>query len=140
MPEPKPGMVMRYDYLWSNEAAAGGDQGKDRPACLVAASDASATPRFVVLLPITHTPPSGDTVGVEIPRRVREALGLDDARSWVVVSDHNVDEWPSAGMLPLPGRPGVFAYGFVPPRLFTEIKIRFIALAEQGRSARVRRE
>jgi hypothetical protein len=140
LPEPKPGLVVRYDYLWSHEAASGRDQGKDRPACLVAASDASAAPRFVVLLPVTHTPPTGDTVGIEIPQRVREALGLDDARSWVIVSDHNVGEWPSAGVLPLPGRQGVFSYGFVPPRLFSEIKARFVALAEQGRSARVRRE
>src|SRR5258707_15718107 len=52
----------------------------------------------LVLLPITHTPPSGDTIGVEIPQRVQEALGLDDARSWVIVSEHNVDEWPTAGL------------------------------------------
>lgn len=140
LPEPKPGLVLRYDYLWTHDAAAGRDQGKDRPTCLVAATDESATPRFVVLLPITHTPPNGDTVGIEIPERVRQTLGLDDARSWVIVSEHNVDEWPSAGVQPLPGRPGVFSYGFVPPSLFGEIKSRFIGLAEHGRSARVRRE
>src|SRR5712664_3832972 len=38
-PEPKRGFVARYDYFWTHEAAAGGDQGKNRPACLVAASD-----------------------------------------------------------------------------------------------------
>jgi len=140
LPEPKPGLILRYDYLWTHDAAAGRDQGKDRPACLVAASDASATPRFVVLLPITHTPPSGDTVGIEIPERVRQALGLDGARNWVIVSEHNVDEWPSAGIQPLPGRQGTFSYGFIPPSLFAEIKSRFIGLAERGRSARVRRE
>ena len=53
LPEPKPGLVIRYDYLWSREAAVGRDQGKDRPACLVAASDSTTLPRFVVILPIT---------------------------------------------------------------------------------------
>jgi hypothetical protein len=81
LPAPKPGLVVRYDYLWTREAAVGRDQGKDRPACLVAASDPATTPRFVVLLPITHTAPTGDTVGIEIPPRVRQALGLDDAPS-----------------------------------------------------------
>ena len=57
MPEPRPGLVIRYDYLWLREASAGRDQGKDRPACLVAASDWSLQPRFVVILPITHSPP-----------------------------------------------------------------------------------
>jgi hypothetical protein len=83
--------VIRYDYLWLREAAAGRDQGKDRPACLVAASDASAKPRFVIILPITHSAPSGDTVGIGIPPRVRRALGLDEEPSWVIVSEHNVD-------------------------------------------------
>ena len=138
-PEPKPGLVIRYDYLWSREAAAGRDQGKDRPACLVAASDSATTPRFVVILPITHAAPSGDTVGIEIPPKVRQAIGLDDAPTWVIVSEHNVDEWPNGGLSPIPGRPGIFSYGFVPPGLFAQIKAKFLELSEQGRAARVRR-
>jgi len=97
LPDPKPGLVIRYDFLWSHEAAAGQDQGKDRPACLVAASDSLARPRFVVLLPITHTPPAGEMIGVEIPAAVKQAIGLDEAPSWVIVSEHNIDEWPNAG-------------------------------------------
>src|SRR5277367_2084614 len=116
IPQAKPGLVMRYDYLWSREAEVGRDQSKERPACLVAASDSSADPRFVVILPITHTEPRGETAGVEIPAKVREFLGLDDERCWVIVSEYNVDGWPNAGLAPLPGRPGHFSYGFLPPR------------------------
>ena len=139
LPEPKPGLVIRYDYLWTREAALGRDQDKDRPVCLVAASDSAATPRFVVILPITHTAPVGDAVGIEIPPRVRQAIGLDDAPSWVIVSEHNVDEWPNGGLAPVPGRPGKLDYGFIPPRLFAQIKAKFLELSEQGRSAGVRR-
>lgn len=139
IPEPKPGLVIRYDYLWSHEAAAGRDQGKERPACLVAASDSTVRPRFVVILPITHTPPGDDTVGIEIPARVRQALELDDAPSWVIVSEYNVDEWPNGGLAPLPGRPGLFSYGFIPPRLFAQVKEKFLELSEQRRSSGVRR-
>jgi hypothetical protein len=85
-------LVIRYDYLWTHKATAGRDQGKERPACQVAAMDSSALPRFVVILPITHMGPNKDTVGVEIPARVRKAPSLDDAPSWVIVSEHNVDE------------------------------------------------
>jgi hypothetical protein len=102
-PEPKPGFVVRYDYLWTHEAAAGRDQGKDRPACLVAASDSQTRPRFVVLLPITHAPPGGNTIGIEIPAKVKQAIELDDARSWVIISEHNIDEWPNVGLTPIPG-------------------------------------
>src|SRR6185312_12448352 len=106
-PEPKPGLVIRYDYLWTREAAAGKQQSKDRPACLVAASDSTVRPRFVVILPITHSAPTNDTV----------------------------DEWPNAGIAPLPGRPDIFSYGFIPPRLFTQIRERFLELSEQGQTA-----
>jgi hypothetical protein len=139
LPEPKPGLVIRYDYLWTHDAAAGGDQGKERPACLVAAADNLASPRFVVILPITHTPPDKSTIGVEIPPKVRQAIGLDDAPSWVIVSEHNIDEWPNGGLAPLPGRPSVFSYGFIPPGLFAQVKAKFLELSRRGRSAGVRR-
>jgi hypothetical protein len=90
-------------------------------------------------LPITHSAPSGDTVGIEIPSRVRQALGLDDAPCWVVISEHNVDEWPNGGLAPLPGHPGVFSYGFIPPSLFAQIRKRFLALVDEGRGTLVRR-
>ena len=133
LPDPTPGLVVRYDYLWTHEAAAGRDQGKTRPACLVAATDPTLRPRY--LLPITHTPPSGDAAGIEIPARVRQALGLDDVPSWAIVSEHNVD-WPNAGLSPLPGRPDTFSYGFVPPGLFARIKTSFLELALQSRAVR----
>lgn len=139
LPEPRPGLVVRYDYLWTEEATAGRDQGKDRPACLVAASDSSTRPRFVILLPITHREPTGSTVGIGIPPKVRQAIGLDDEPCWVIVSEHNVDEWPNAGLRPLPDRPGSFAYGFIPPRLFARIKAGFLELAKQGRSPGIKR-
>jgi hypothetical protein len=130
-------LVIRYDYLWTNEAAAG--HGKERPACILAALDSAMAPRFVVILPVTHRPPDGDTVGIEIPAKVRAALGLDAAPCWVIASEHNVDEWPNAGLAPLPGRPGEFSYGFIPPGLFARVKAKFLELYEKGRSGGVRR-
>lgn len=139
LPEPRPGLVIRYDYLWTHEAAAGREQGQDRPTCLVAATDALLRPRHVVLLPITHTRPAGDTVGIEIPAKVKRAIGLDDAPSWVIVSEHNVDEWPNGGLSPVPGKRDTFTYGFIPPGLFANIKARVLALARAKKSNAVRR-
>jgi hypothetical protein len=139
LPDPKPGLVVRYDYLWSREAAAGRDQGKDRPTYLVAASDRLTRPRYVVLLPITHSPPDAGTVGIEIPAKVKQAIGLDDAPSWVIVSEYNVDEWPNAGLAPVAGKPGTFSYRFIPPGLFAQIKGKFLELARQNKSGAVRR-
>lgn len=139
LPEPEPGLVVRYDYLWAREADAGKSSSKIRPACLVAASDDTRNPRFVVLLPITHSPPKGQTVAIEIPQAVCEHLGLDEGRSWVIVSEFNVDDWPNAGLVPVPAKRAKFSYGFVPPKLFAAIKARFLALNTQKRAKAVRR-
>ena len=137
LPAPSPGLVIRYDYLWSRESAQGRAQGKDRPACIVVASDNSARPRFVVLLPITHSSPRDGDVAIEIPTRVRRAIGLDAEPAWIIVSEYNVDEWPSPGVAPIPGKPSTYAYGYLPPALFAMVKKQFIACAES--SARVTR-
>ena len=61
---------------------------------------------------------------------------MDDARSWIVVSEANVDFWPSAGLAPLPGKRGFYAYGFLPPALFERVKSRFMKLLSE-RQAKV---
>jgi hypothetical protein len=139
-PEPKPGLVFRYDYLWARESVGRPISGKDRPACLVATVDSTIETRFVVILPITHSPPDSTTAAIEIPAAVRQALYLDDQPSWVIVSEYNVDHWPNPGVLPVPGQPNVFSYGFVPPRLFEAIREKFLAQIKRGGKATDRRE
>lgn len=70
--------------------------------CLGAATPAGR-PRYIVLLPITHTHPTGDTVGIEISRRVKLASDLDDTPNWVIVSEHRINEWPNANVSTLRG-------------------------------------
>jgi hypothetical protein len=139
LPRPEPGLVIRYDYLWQRETASARVSGKERPACLVATLDDEADPQLVLILPITHSRPGSDTVGIEIPRAVAERLGLDDARSWIVISEANVDFWPNAGLAPLPGRRGLHAYGFLPPELFEKVRSSFVKLVEARRAKLVRR-
>lgn len=40
-------------------------------------------------------------------------MGLDDAPSWMIVSEHNVHAWPNSGLAPLPRRRGMFSYRFI---------------------------
>lgn len=139
LPEPEPGLVIRYDYLWTREAATGRALGKDCPACLVAVMEPVTQPRFVIILPITRSAPDKNTVGIEVPANVGRAIGLDNEPSWVVVSEYNIDEWPNAGLTAVPGRAGACSYGFVPPRLFAQVKAKFLELYQQKRSSGVRR-
>ena len=57
----------------------------------------------------------------------------------VIVSEHNIDEWPNGGLSPVPGKAGVFAYGFIPPGLFARVKAEFLGLARRKKSGAVRR-
>jgi hypothetical protein len=87
---------------------------KDRPCAVVLAlRDAEGRTR-VYALPITHSTPASTEDAVEIPAVIKARLGLDDERSWVVVSEANVFAWPGPDLRPLPGQgPESVAYGFL---------------------------
>jgi hypothetical protein len=88
----------------------------------------------VTVAPITHSPPSSGTPCLEIPLRVKQHLGLDDGRSWVVLDEVNQFVWPGYDLRPVPGKQGEMAYGFLPPRLFDQIRtgILDIILKQRG--------
>jgi hypothetical protein len=142
LPEPIPGLIIRYGYLWHSEHIRGREEGqKDRPCAIVAAirSDATGSTR-VLVLPVTHTVPEYPELAVEIPARVKERLHLDGERSWVIISEWNEFGWPGPDLRRAPGGDeGSIAYGMLPPSLFTIIRDRFLALAQSRRSTRVTR-
>lgn len=129
-PEPEPGLVIRYSYLWRREQEAGREEGvKDRPCAIVLAltSQEGGRPR-VVALPVTHTPPQPSTEGVELPAATKRRLGLDEERSWVVTSEANSFLWPGPDLRFLPERgPESTVYGVLPPDVFRTIRDRFLA-------------
>ncbi len=131
LPEPVPGLIIRYSYLWYREHLEGRDEGqKDRPCAIIAAirADENGDTR-VLVLPITHSPPDHASLAVEIPAKVKARLGLDDTRSWVVLSEWNEFIWPGPDLRRLPDAPNSsVAYGMIPPGLFATIRERFLAI------------
>jgi hypothetical protein len=95
IPNPEPGLVVSYAYLWHHEYEAGRDEGqKDRPSGVVLAVEREADGATVVIvLPITHSAPIEPASAVEIPLPVKRHLGLDDHPSWIVVSEGNEFVW-----------------------------------------------
>lgn len=128
-PAPVPGLVIRYSYLWAIEHARGQEEGvKDRPCAVVLVATDDAGEKVVTVLPVSHTPPADPQRAVEIPAAVKRRLGLDDDRSWVVLTEANRFVWPGPDLRPLaPGDAGSVAYGPLPYRLFEQIRLRFIA-------------
>jgi hypothetical protein len=138
LPTPELGLVISYAYLWSSEADAGHEEGlKDRPCALVlSAQDDSGD----TVVPVTHSPPQRPEEAVEIPPAVKRRLGLDEARSWIVVSEINRFVWPGPDLRPVSSaEPERFAYGFLPPGLFRQVLERFKATVAARRLRTVRR-
>lgn len=134
-PKPETGLVISYSYLWSHEAKEGQIEGrKDRPcAILLLVQGANENAPIVTVAPITHSSPADPDVAVEIPRKVKEFLGLDSERSWVILDDFNIFKWPGFDLRPLPRGNDCYSYGLLPPALFMQIKDRFAALSGQDR-------
>jgi len=141
LPEPEPGLVIRYSYLWLREHAEGREEGsKERPCAIVLARRNVGGATQVVVVPITHNPPDKDVVAIEIPVTIKRLLRLDAERSWVVLSESNLFDWPGPDLRRIDDRgSSSVAYGFLPPRFFTELHRRFVELESLARSRRVRR-
>ncbi len=135
-PRPQPGLVIRYSYLWHREALAGREEGvKDRPCAVILAFQDEDGRTRVYALPITHSAPASGEDAVEIPAVVKARLGLDGARSWVVVDEADLFHWPGPDLRFLPGKgPESAVYGFLPPAFFRVVRDRFLA-ADRAKKA-----
>lgn len=119
-PVPRPGLVIRYAFLWSHEAGSGKDEAaKDRPCAIVLSTRKDANGDTVVAVaPITHAPADEQGAAIELPDSVKRNLRLDDQPQWLRLDEVNRFVWPGYDLRPIPGRPGTFAYGMLPRALF----------------------
>ena len=94
----------------------------------------------MTVLPVTHTPRADRELVVEIPATTKRRLGLDDERSWVVLSEANRFLWPGPDLRPArqADSPSV-AYGQLPYMLFEKIRQKFIAAIRARRAGVVPR-
>jgi hypothetical protein len=93
--KPKQRQVIRYGYLWLDEARGGHESArKDRPCAIVLVAPDERNRDQVVVAPITHRRPTEPGTAIELPRWVKAQLGLDDERSWIVTAEVNRFIWP----------------------------------------------
>ena len=137
-PAPRPGLVIRYSFLWSDEKDAGADEGsKDRPcAIVVAARKDEHSDIRVLVAPITHAPPDDPNDSLEIPGDVAKALSLDGERHWLRLDELNRFSWPGYDLRPLPGKIAKYDYGMLPRPLFEALKAGILERqrAKRGRT------
>lgn len=138
-PAPVQGLVIRYNYLWLEEARSGLTEGvKDRPCAIVIY--VSRTGRASVV-PITHSPPDlgQEDLSLEIPEEVCASIGLDQQTNWIRLDEINSFDWPSEFLRPRPDKPERCDYGMIPKEFYEQIRDRLVRLAEARRIARINR-
>jgi hypothetical protein len=135
-PDPQPGLVISYAYLWHREHRAGQEEGvKDRPYVIVLSTERVADGAILVrVVPVTHRPPDVFTTAVQLPPAVKRHLGLDASPSWVVLDEINEFIWPGFDLRAVPGSRERFAYGFLPPRLFEQLMTKLRTVWSKGRA------
>jgi len=141
LPDPVPGLVVRYSFLWSHEARAGSEDGsKDRPCAVLLATTTKEGKQIVTVLPVTHTPPADPRLAVEIPAATKARLGLDHARSWIVLTEANRFQWPGPDLMRVPGKESdKWAYGLLPRALYDQVRTKWLAAYDARKVGQVNR-
>lgn len=139
---PLRGAVIRYAYLWADENRRGQEEGrKDRPAVVLALSvrDAEGATNVLVVA-VTHTPPSDFDDAVPFPPDAKRRIGLDDAPAWIVTTEANAFVWPGPDVRPVPGRtPRTVLYGRIPDALLQRVARSYLLNRQKQRSRLVQR-
>ena len=141
LPDPTPGLVIGYAYLWHDEARRGlKESSKDRPCVIVLSTVQDEFGTVVTVAPITHSPPKDPEAAVELPAQTKRRLGLNDEPSWAIVSEVNRFRWPGPDLRPIArADPPSFSYGLLPAKLFLRIRERLIDVASRRGAPVVRR-
>lgn len=139
LPDPVAGLVFRYDYLWLREHRLRRETSKDRPVCLImplGLDPETGRPRFMAA-PITHSEPDVGEPSLELPVEEKRRLRLDGERSWIVLSELNLDRWPD-GFVPVQGN-STGIYGVLSSPLLRRVGRILREETEAGRLQIIRR-
>jgi hypothetical protein len=128
LPKPRPGLVIRYSFLWSHEHDRGLVEGsKDRPCAIIVAM--ARVPKGdiqTIVAPITHRPPVEDGASLEIPSQVCRSLGLDAGKHWLRLDELNRFVWPGYDLRARADDPSKYEYGMLPQNLFEQLQRKIL--------------
>lgn len=122
LPDPRPGLVVGYDFLFREQADAGMENAsKPHPAAIILVLDENVQTR-VSLVAISHSPPSPSEAPYRLNLNPSEcrAMGLDSADHWINLRDINSFDWPGYDLVrSAPG--GNYVYGNMPKSTFIRV-------------------
>ena len=93
---------------------------------------------IVTVLPITHTPPIDPADALEIPYATKRRLGLDEERSWVVVTESNRFRWPGPDLRMVRAEDAAsVVYGVLPGTFFEQVRLAFLGKVKVARASTI---
>lgn len=125
LPQPRPGLVVHFAYLWQDQWRRGQEHGtKNRPCLIRSVTQQEHGGPVVVVAPITHSP-HGVADAIELPPQVNARLGFDATSSWIVTTETNRFTWPGLHLERIPWRSdATVVYGMLPPKLLQRVNER----------------
>ena len=73
LPDPQPGLVIRYAYLWRSEEGLGRREGsKDRPCAVILTVRRDSGRLVVAVAPVTHAKPRDPAAAIPMPAAVKD--------------------------------------------------------------------
>lgn len=136
LPEPEPGLVIRYAYLWHREFLEGREDGvKDRPCAIVMISEDQDDGRTRVwVVPVSHVVPDDPDAAIELPPALKRHLNLDSERSWAVLSETNDFLWPGPDLRRVGSESDAsVVYGYLPPNFFAALRKKMSSIIKVRR-------
>lgn len=126
-PDPEPGLVIHYDYLWNADKRRGNQYGTKMRPCAVLAVDEDGV---VTVCGITHTDPGADALRVELDDEHKDVLDLDGDPQWIDCSEVNELLWSDPGIQKT--RWGAWEYGFLGDDVLQDMVDRVIGQMDAG--------
>lgn len=118
---PEPGLVVKYQAVFSHHADANRLEGDEHPCVLLRVKEPSPQgDQRVLLAPISHAEPRDAERAIPIPAKAAAYVGLDNRPMWIKLAELNALTWPKSelpvGLVQV--RPGEWQYPqFMPDRI-----------------------
>ncbi len=123
LPEPRPGLVIGYDFLFREQADAGMENAsKPHPAVIVIVDRRDARDRVSVVA-VSHSPPSPGQARHHLKLAPAECaqMGLDADDHWINLRDINAFDWPGFDLARTTASGNGYVHGAMSKRTFIRL-------------------
>ncbi len=98
--DPPVGHLIAYEYLWHSKEHIREDGEKVYPTAIILAKQDAGPTSIAYAVGISHKPPLAHERALEVPRKLKRWLGLDEEPAWVYTDQVNIFAWPGPDLRP----------------------------------------